>query len=119
MQVVLHHTLESCETLAVAWTALAEGNKAEAIDLMRQAADLEDSVDKHPVTPGAVLPVRELLGELLAEGGEQTEAIAAFEASLEISPNRYQSLRGAEAAAEQAGDTERATEYSTRLAAIR
>ena len=36
---------------------------------MRAAAALEASTDKHPVTPGAVLPARELLADLLMELG--------------------------------------------------
>ena len=52
---------------ATAWTALAQGRTAEAIELMRAAADLEDANEKHIVTPGRVLPARELLGDMLLE----------------------------------------------------
>jgi 3,4-dihydroxy-2-butanone 4-phosphate synthase len=65
---------------------------------MREAADLEDSMDKHPITPGEVFPVRELYGDLLLREGRTEEAIAAFEASLERTPNR----RNAEARIERA-----------------
>ncbi|MEE9253982.1 MAG: hypothetical protein V3U43_03545, partial [Pseudomonadales bacterium] len=50
-----------------AWLALIEGKKDEALALMRSAADLEDSTDKPPTTPGAIVPARELLGEMLLE----------------------------------------------------
>ena len=52
---------------AAAWIARAEKRDEEALALMRGAAALEASTDKHPVTPGAVLPARELLADLLAE----------------------------------------------------
>src|SRR6185295_15920266 len=52
---------------AAAWLAKASGKSQDALELMRSAADLEDSTEKHPVTPGAVLPARELLGDLLLE----------------------------------------------------
>ena len=88
-----------------AWVAYSEGNKNQALKTMREAADLEDSVDKDPVTPGAVLPARELLGDMLALLGKPAEAIEAYEASLKISPNRFNSLYGAG----------RANQYSTTL----
>ena len=38
------------------WLARAEGKNEEALALVRSAADLEDSTEKHPVTPAPVLP---------------------------------------------------------------
>ena len=98
-----------------AWVALAEGKQDEALQSMRQAADLEDSVDKHPVTPGAVLPARELLGDMLALLEKPAEALAAYEASLSVSPNRFNSLYGAGRAAELVGDTEQAKSHYANL----
>lgn len=98
-----------------AWRTFAEGKKAEAVQAMRKAADLEDSVDKHPVTPGAVLPARELLGDMLMELEKYREALVAYEASLEISPNRLNSLYGAGHAAEAIGDLKSAKKYYARL----
>ena len=65
---------------------------------MREAADLEDSVGKSPVTPSAVLPVRELLGDLLLETGDAAGAFEVYKAALSISLNRRRSVDGAEAA---------------------
>src|SRR5690606_10798329 len=48
-----------------AWIAQAESRPDEALRLMREASDLEEGSDKHPVTPGNVVPSRELLAELL------------------------------------------------------
>jgi tetratricopeptide (TPR) repeat protein len=81
--------------IAEAWLAFAEGRKDEGLSTMRAAADLDDSSEKHPVTPGALLPAREQLGELLLELGKPTEALAQFEASLKRAPRRLAGLYGA------------------------
>jgi hypothetical protein len=93
---------------AAAWIAHAEKRDAEALALMRAAAELESSTDKHPVTPGAVLPARELLADLLAETGHPAEAAAEYEASLKDAPRRLYALVGAASSAEAAGDRARA-----------
>jgi tetratricopeptide (TPR) repeat protein len=77
-----------------AWILYEQGETEKALSLMSDAADLEDSMDKHPTTPGEVLPVRELYGELLIKEGHLEEARAAFEASLERTPNRRNALAG-------------------------
>ncbi len=71
---------------------------------MTAAADLEDSVDKHPVTPGAVIPARERLGDMLIELGQYEESIAAYERALEISANRLRSLTGIKTAEQLSSD---------------
>ncbi|MGH6886604.1 MAG: hypothetical protein ACREGK_11095, partial [Geminicoccales bacterium] len=68
---------------AEGWLRHAEGKHAEAERLLRAAADLEDSTDKHPVTPGSVLPAREQLADLLLEHGKAGEALREYAASLE------------------------------------
>jgi tetratricopeptide (TPR) repeat protein len=78
------------------WIAHAERKDGEALRQLRSAADLEDSIDKHPVTPGALLPAREQLGDLLAEIGKPQEAVKAYEAVLKSSPGRRNSVRGLE-----------------------
>jgi tetratricopeptide (TPR) repeat protein len=102
---------------ASAWVAAAEGKKNNALDMLRRAADSEDKLGKHPVSPGAFVPVREQLGALLLEMGQPTEARREFEAALKIYPGRYRGLYGAAQAAEQAGDNEDAIRYYTKLAA--
>lgn len=101
-----------------AWIHIEEGNRDEALRLMRQAADLEDSVDKHPVTPGAVLPARELYADMLSKLGRYDEALAAYQAALAISPGRFNSLYGAGHAAEKAGKKELARKFYAKLAEI-
>ena len=102
---------------ASAWLAVAEGKKNEAIEMLRRAADSEDILGKHPVSPGAFVPIREQLGSLLLEMGQPTEAQREFEAALKIYPGRFRGLYGAAQAAEQAGDNEDANRYYTKLAA--
>jgi len=93
---------------AIAWVARAAGDTAEAIRQASAAAELEDATQKHPVTPGAVLPARELLGDLLLELGRPAEAARAYAASLAHQPNRARSLFGAARAAALAGDAKTA-----------
>jgi tetratricopeptide (TPR) repeat protein len=100
---------------ASAWLALAEGDRQKALELMRSAADLEDSTEKHPVTPGSILPAREMLGDLLLETGQPAKALIEFEASLRHAPNRFNSLSGAARAAAASGDRKKAAEYYAQL----
>jgi len=72
----------------LAWLAHSAGLRDEAQRLMRSAADLEDRTEKHPVTPGAIIPARELLAEMLLEDGKAKEAMAEAERSLKVSPKR-------------------------------
>ena len=101
-----------------AWVTLEEGNQEKALALMNEAADTEDSVDKHPITPGHILPARELLGDMLLKMNRPEEALLAYEGSLSISANRFRSLYGAGRAAELAGNLDKAKEYYNTLVAI-
>jgi hypothetical protein len=103
---------------SAAWLAHAEGKDEQALGLMRSAADLEDLTEKHPVTPGAVVPARELLGELLLELRQPKQALKEFEASLLVSPNRFNGFYGAAKAAELSGDREAARSLYAKLAAV-
>jgi tetratricopeptide (TPR) repeat protein len=107
--------VEVMRLAASAWIALAEGRREEALTDMRQAADLEDRNDKHIVTPGRILPARELLGEMLLELKRPAEALQAFEASQAREPNRFRGLHGAALAAAQSGDRAKAKVYFARL----
>ncbi|HXG04818.1 MAG TPA: hypothetical protein VNO23_15565 [Candidatus Binatia bacterium] len=107
------------QRLAVAgWIARAEGRTEEALALLRQAADREDATEKHPVTPGPIQPAREMLAELLLETGKAAEALAEFEKSHKVEPNRFHGLAGAARAAEQAGDRARARRYYEQLVTL-
>lgn len=100
---------------AEAWMHLKEGKHKEALTLMQQAAELEDNTGKHPVTPGEVLPARELLGDMLLQMNKPDEALKAYEAELEKHPNRFNALYGAGTAAEKSGAIQKATTYFRQL----
>ena len=91
--------------VASAWVKYAEGAQEEALRLMRAAADMDDITEKHPVTPGAVLPAREQLGELLIELKQHAAALEAFETALRNTPNRFNALYGAARAASLTGES--------------
>jgi hypothetical protein len=101
-----------------AWIKFAEGQKYEAIKLMTSAANSEDATEKAPVTPGEVIPARELLGDLYLEMGEPRQALSAYQASLKRHPNRFNGLYGAGQAEKQMGDIKMATFYYKQLLAL-
>jgi tetratricopeptide (TPR) repeat protein len=109
--------VEAMRLAATAWVAYAEGKKDEALLLARAAADLEDKTGKHPVTPGSVLPARELLADMLLEMGRPAEALVEYEASLREAPGRFNSLYGAARAAALAKDMRRSRELYAALLA--
>jgi len=104
--------------IAAAWITLAEGKREEALQQMRSAADHEDRTDKLNVTPGVILPARELLGEMLLELKQPAQAMIEFEATLRTAPNRFNALSGAARAAKLSGDNEKAKTYYAKLLAI-
>jgi len=103
------------QLVAAAWLAHAEGKQEEALRLMRAAAELDDATEKHPVTPGALLPAREQLGELLLELKQPAAALEEFETSLRSAPNRFNGLYSAARAAKLAADQKRARTYYEKL----
>jgi tetratricopeptide (TPR) repeat protein len=103
---------------AEAWLAFEAGETERALELAREAAEMEGSTEKNPVTPGEVLPARELYGDMLLASGRHGEAIEAYEAALARSPNRFNSLFGAGRAAELAGDREAAASFYAQLVEI-
>ena len=100
---------------ASAWLAFAEGKHEEALQLLRAAADLDDATDKHPVTPGALLPIREQLADLLVELKQPAAALQEFEVSFRATPNRFNGVYGAAHAAQLAGNDKAARMYYGKL----
>ena len=98
-----------------AWIALAEKRHDEAVRLIRAAAEAEEASDKHPVTPGNVVPSRELLGEMLMALNQPGQALAEFERSLKRDPNRFRGIYGAARAAEASGNRQAARDYYAKL----
>ena len=83
---------------------LAAGDTARALQQSTAAADLEDVTEKQPITPGEVLPARELEADMLLAVRRYGAAHAAYEATLQREPNRARSLYGSARSAQLAGD---------------
>jgi hypothetical protein len=97
-------TVVDAQRLAVAaWIDFAEGRVADALRTAARAAEVEESVEKHPVTPGPLLPARELYGDMLMELERYADAQHAYERNLQREPRRARSTAGAARAAERAG----------------
>jgi tetratricopeptide (TPR) repeat protein len=107
--------VEVMRLASLAWAALAQKKGDDALALMRQAADIEDRSEKHIVTPGRLLPARELLGDMLMELKRPAEALKEYEASQLREPNRYRGLYGAGQAAAQSGNRDKAQHYFSKL----
>jgi tetratricopeptide (TPR) repeat protein len=107
--------VEAQRLAAAGWASHARGDRDEAIALARAAADLEETIEKHPVTPGPILPARELYGDLLLELGDPAGAQLAYEQTLQREPRRARALHGAARAAEAAGDRAGATRHYREL----
>ncbi len=102
----------------VAALALCAEDQAEScIEALRAAAAREDATEKHVVTPGPILPAREILADILLEQGRPEEALAEYEAVLLKEPNRYRALAGAAQAAQEAGDMDKARAHAEHLIA--
>lgn len=101
--------------VAEAWAAFADGRRDEALQLMRATAARDDASEKHPVTPGAILPAREQLGEMLLEIGRPAEALVEYETSLKRAPKRLAGVYGAARSARLAGDVGKSSRYYAEL----
>jgi tetratricopeptide (TPR) repeat protein len=77
---------------ATSMLSRAQGQDEEALAQLTQASELEASMEKHPVTPGGLVPSRELLGDLLLELGRPTQASSAYKQTLATDPNRLRSV---------------------------
>jgi tetratricopeptide (TPR) repeat protein len=93
---------------AAAWAARAEGKIDEGLALMRSAAELEATTEKHNISPGPIALARELLGDMLLDMRQPAKAVAEYETALTVAPNRFKALHGLGRAAELAGDGDRA-----------
>jgi hypothetical protein len=102
-------------TAASAWLALANGENDEALAAMQKAVELEANSDKHPVTPGPLVPARELLGEMLLEMNQPAAALAEFTRETATEPNRYRAIANATRAAELSGDKQMARALADQL----
>ncbi|MDI3321256.1 tetratricopeptide repeat protein [Pinibacter soli] len=101
-----------------AWIAFTNKEHTQALSLMEAAASQEDSVSKSPVTPGEVLPARELYADMLFETHQYDAAFGQYILVLKKSPNRFNSLFRAGRSAELLADHANATKYYKQLLAI-
>jgi hypothetical protein len=93
----------------------AEGRSEECIAGLRKAAAREDATEKHVVTPGLLIPAREMLADTLLASGQAKEALIEYESVLSKEPNRYRTTLGAARAARSAGSQDRAREFFGRV----
>ena len=84
-----------------AWSRFAAGETDEGLNAMRAAAEAEDKTEKHPVSPGPIIPARELLGDMLMAASQHDKALVAYEHSMTVEPNRFRGVAGAAVAAER------------------
>ncbi len=110
--------VEAQRLAASAWVAHGEGRTADALRLAAEGAQLEETVEKHPVTPGPLLPARELHGDLLMALDRPAEALVQYEATLAREPKRARALFGAAQAADRAGKAASARRHYTELAQL-
>ena len=103
---------------ARAWISHARGDRDAALAQMRAAAEMEDASEKSPVSPGRLVPARELLGDMLVLSGNAAEALVTYERSQVRDPNRLRSLLGAGLAAAQSGNRDKARYFYTRAAQL-
>lgn len=101
-----------------AWIAEQSGKPADALQLARSAAELEDSVEKSAVSPGSITPAREMLAELLLLEHHPQDSLVEYQSVLKTAPNRFNALYGAAKAAESAGDAGAAARYFRKLTEV-
>lgn len=93
----------------------AQGNKKEAVASMIASAEMEDATEKHPVTPGEIIPARELLGDLYMKMGDPAKALEAYQINIKRHPGRFNGIYGAALAAKKLGNTKVAAQYFQQL----
>ncbi|QDG50044.1 hypothetical protein FIV42_04610 [Persicimonas caeni] len=107
--------LQIYQNVVRALLADAEGNTAEALAGLRDAATSQEALGKHPVTPGRVIQASEVLGETLRENGQAEEALEVYVEALDKRPNRFRAVYGAAVSARAAGQGDVARDYYNQL----
>jgi hypothetical protein len=97
--------------VANAWLLYAQGKPDDALRALSAAADAEDKTEKSPVTPGPIMPARELYGQMLLDRGMSKDALTAFEATLAKEPHRLGAELCAAKAAEKMSDAAKAKQH--------
>jgi len=94
-----------------AWLAFVEKKDEEALKLIQRLADYQDRAGKAEVD----IPAREMLADMLLQLKQPEKALAEYEKSMKIDPNRFNGLAGAAQAAEVAHQAAKANTYSSQL----
>jgi tetratricopeptide (TPR) repeat protein len=98
--------------------AMAEGNEEKALDLARQATQMQASMPFRYGPPRISKPTAELLGDVLLELGDDEHAALAYEDQLTRSQLRTNSLLGLARATARTGDKTTSREAYNTLAGI-
>lgn len=101
-----------------AWYEKESGNPERALELMKEAVELEERTPKHPVTPGAILPAKELLGDLHLSLNDPARALVAYRATNAEVPGRFNTILGLARSYAALGDREAAERFYARLLAL-
>ncbi len=107
--------IEIDRLLLAAWRAHVAGESQLALNLVGAAVQLESRTQKHPITPGALWPAQEALGDLLLDLGRAEEALSAYARSLATWPARFNSILGAARAARAANLNDQARNHYREL----
>jgi hypothetical protein len=107
--------LQIRELEITAVNASMKGDHAKAIESMKQATVLEESMGPPSGPPGIIKPSHELFGEILLRAGKPAEAAEMFQVALLRQPNRARSLLGAARAAAKSGNKQGARSYYAKL----
>jgi len=94
---------------------LVDGRADEGLDILRKAATREDATEKHAVTPGPIVPAREVLANALLDMGKPADALREYETVLQREPNRLRATLGAARSAERLGDAAKARSHYTKV----
>lgn len=114
-EAIFANQIEIMRLEAVAWQRAFEGSAPLAIAMQQQAIALEDATPKHPVTPAAIIPARELLGDLYSHLGDYRAALDSYRASDAGVPDRFNTVLGLARASAQLGDDVAARQAYRRL----
>jgi hypothetical protein len=102
--------------LVEAMALCADGKTDACIDGLGKAAAREDATEKHVVTPGPIVPARELMADVLLNVARKpADALKEYEAVLAKEPNRFRAVMGAMYAARQTGNKAKAQAMAREL----
>lgn len=105
------------EVMAV--TSLFNGDKQRAVEIAREAAEMEMRDMNAPSGPPVPMkPAVELYGDILMAADRPVEALVAYERSMQWIPQRTPSILGLATAANAAGDDKKAEEMYTKVKAM-